>query len=88
MANHKATKKSIVQTQIKTLRNRSIKSKIRTFMRRLEEALAKKEFEASKSEFQNVQKHLMKAVSKGVFKLTTASRKLSRLNSKVKSLKN
>ncbi len=86
MANHKATKKSIIRIKKNNLHNRSIKSKIHTFIKKLEETIAKKDKDNANAALREVQIQIMKAVSKNVLKLNTASRRLSRLNSKVKAL--
>jgi len=86
MAHHKATIKNIIRIKERTERNAQRKSRVRTAIRKVTEAVAAKDAEAANVALRNAQKELMRAASKGVIKASTASRKLSRLNAGVKAL--
>ncbi|MGB1361327.1 MAG: 30S ribosomal protein S20 [Alphaproteobacteria bacterium] len=86
MANIKSAKKRIVQTATRTERNRSIRSRIHTFIRKLEEIIANGKKADAQKEFTTTMSELHVAVKKGVMKKETASRKISRLNKKVKAM--
>lgn len=86
MANHKSAKKSYKTSLASAARNRSILSRVKTFIKSLENLLSAKKTEEAKVRFQVVESEIMKAASKGVIKANTASRKVSRLSAKVKNL--
>lgn len=85
MANHKSAKKRIRQTQKNTVINVQRRSKIKTAVRKLHDAIAGKKAEEIKTAFINAESNIMKGVSKGVIKKETASRKVSRLNKLAKA---
>lgn len=85
MANHKSAKKRIRQTQKNTVINVQRRSKIKTAIRKLHDAIAGKKAEEIKTAFINAESNIMKGVSKGVIKKETASRKVSRLNKLAKA---
>ena len=86
MANHTATKKSIRKTVTVTAKNRSRKSRIKSFVVKVEAAIAAGDKSQAQSAFKAAQPEIMKGVSKGVLKIGTASRKVSRLSAKVKAM--
>ena len=86
MAHHKSAQKRIRQTKRKTLVNRSRVSRIRTFIKRVETAIENGDKATAQEALKNAQPEIMRGVSKGVLKLNTASRKISRLSSRVKAL--
>lgn len=86
MANHKSSEKRIRQTVKRTAVNRARESRIKTFLKKVEAAIAAGNQTAAKQAFKEAQPELMRGVSKGVVKLGTASRKLSRLSSRIKKL--
>ena len=86
MANIKSAKKRIRQTATRTARNYSIRSRIHTFVRKLEEAIASGDKKNAGTQFSQTMSELHLAVKKGILKKGTASRKISRLNAKVKSM--
>ena len=86
MANHSATKKSIRKTVTVTAKNRSRKSRIKSFITKVEAAVAAGDKTQAQSAFKAAQPEIMKGVSKGVLKMGTASRKVSRLSAKVKAM--
>lgn len=86
MAHHKATLKSIRQTAVRTERNTARRSRVRTFIKRVDTAIAENKAKDAAEALKAAQKELFKAVTKGVIKKETASRKISRLNAKVKAI--
>ncbi|MFO1037428.1 MAG: 30S ribosomal protein S20 [Geminicoccaceae bacterium] len=86
MAHHRSAKKRIRQTAKRTALNRSRTSRIKTFVRKVEEAVAQGNYDTARSAFAAAEPELRKGVSKGVLHLNTVSRKLSRLAQRVKAL--
>lgn len=86
MANHKSSEKRIRQTEKRTAVNRKRKSTIRTSLKKVEAAIATGDQKAAALALKDAQPKLMKGVSKGVVKLGTASRKMSRLSARIKKL--
>jgi small subunit ribosomal protein S20 len=79
LANIKSAKKRIKVIQVKTARNRRIKSIVKTAIRRFDEALTAGNFEEAKKKFQYAEKKIMQAAAKGTLHKNAASRKVSRL---------
>ena len=86
MANHKSAVKRARQTLKKTAVNRSRVSRVRTYVRKVEEAIASGDSKAAKEALKAAQPELQKAAGKRVIKKNAASRKLSRLSSRIKKL--
>lgn len=86
MANTPGSKKAIRKIARRTEVNKARRSRVRTFVRKLEEAIAAGDAETAKSAFVTAQSELMRAVSKGVVHKNTGSRKVSRLAARVKKL--
>ncbi|MBX9726780.1 MAG: 30S ribosomal protein S20 [Rickettsiales bacterium] len=86
MAHHKSAKKRIRQTASRTEVNRSRMSRIRTFVKKVETAIAAGNATEAQTALKTAQPEIMRGVSKGVLSLGTASRKVSRLASRVKTL--
>lgn len=86
MANHKSSEKRNRQTIARTATNRARTSRIKTFLRTVEEAIATGDKTAANAALKAAQPELMRGVSKGVLKKETASRKMSRLSSRIKKL--
>jgi len=86
VAHSRSAKKRVRQTIKRTLRNRSRKTRIRTFVRRAEEAIAAGDPETARAAFVKAESELRKGVSKGVLHMNTAARKISRLARRVKML--
>ena len=86
MANTSSAKKATRKIARRTAVNKNRVSRVRTFVRKLEEAIAAGDKAAAEAAFKNAQPELMRAASKGVMHRNTASRKVSRLASRVKSL--
>ncbi|MEM1376824.1 MAG: 30S ribosomal protein S20 [Pseudomonadota bacterium] len=86
MANTTSAKKATRKIAARTEVNKARRSRVRTYIRKVEEAIAANETDAAKSALQAVQPELMRAASKGVMHKNTASRKISRLASRVKAM--
>jgi len=86
MANHKSAEKRIRQTKTRTAANKSRTSRMRTFVKKVEEAIAAGDYAAAQKALKAAQPEIMRGVSKGLLKLNTASRKISRLSARVKAL--
>ena len=86
MANHKSAEKRIRQTETRTEVNRARISRIRTFVKKVESAIAAGKKAEAQQAFKEAQPEMMRGVSKGVAKKGTVSRKLSRLSARIKSL--
>lgn len=86
MANTPQSKKRARQTERRTDVNKARRSRIRTFLRKVEEAIASGNAEAAREALKNAQPELMRGVTKGVVHKNTAARKISRLSSRVKAL--
>ena len=86
MANTPQSKKRARQNESRFQINKARRSRIRTFLRRVEEAIASGDKEAAAGALKAAQPELMRGVTKGVFHKNTASRKISRLASRVKAL--
>ena len=86
MAHSRTAKKRIRQAEKRTLRNWSRISRIRTFVRRVEDALEKGDAGAATAAFAAAAPELQRGVSKGVMHRNTVARKISRLSSRVRTL--
>jgi small subunit ribosomal protein S20 len=86
MANSPSSRKRARQIERRTAINKARRSRIRTFIRKVEEALASGDGSAAGAALRAAQPEIMRGVSRGVLHKNTASRKVSRLASRVKSL--
>ena len=86
MANTPSAKKRIRNTLRKTDINKSRRSRIKTFVRKVEDALESKDAKAAMESLKAAQPEIMRGVTKGIFHKHTASRKLSRLSSRIKAI--
>ena len=86
MANTPGAKKAVRKIERRTAVNRARRSRVRTYLRRFDEAVQKGDAEAAKSAFIEAQSELMRAVGKGVVHKNTGARKVSRLAARLKSL--
>ena len=86
MANSAQSKKRARQNEKRNDINTARRSRIRTFIRKVEEAIASGDKAAATAALQAAQPELMRGVTKGVFHKNTASRKISRLAARVKAL--
>tara|TARA_R110002049_G_scaffold146765_1_gene309396 strand:- start:633 stop:896 length:264 start_codon:yes stop_codon:yes gene_type:complete len=86
MANTPQAKKRARQNEARFQVNKMRRSRIRTFLRAVEEAIASGDKEVAAKALQAAQPELMRGVTKGVVHKNTASRKMSRLASRVKAI--
>jgi small subunit ribosomal protein S20 len=86
MANTPQSEKRARQSEKRFAVNKARRSRIRTFLRKVEEAIASGDKEAAATALRAAQPELMRGVTKGVFHKNTAARKMSRLASRVKAL--
>ena len=86
MANNSQSKKRARQAEARFDVNKARRSRIRTYLRKVEEALASGDAVAAKAALIEVQPELARGVTKGVLHKNTAARKMSRLASRVKTL--
>ncbi|WP_118135872.1 30S ribosomal protein S20 [Oceanicella sp. SM1341] len=86
MANSPSSKKRARQIERRTAVNKARKSRIRTFIRKVEEAIAGGDQAVAQEALRTAQPEIMRGVTKGVLHANTASRKVSRLSSRVKAL--
>ncbi|SEN80834.1 SSU ribosomal protein S20P [Paracoccus alcaliphilus] len=86
MANTLQSKKRARQTLRRTDVNKARRSRIRTYLRKVEEAIASGNADAARDALKAAQPELMRGVTKGVVHKNTAARKISRLSARVKAL--
>ncbi|MGA7326148.1 MAG: 30S ribosomal protein S20 [Rhodomicrobium sp.] len=86
MANTKSAKKAARQAERRTLINKARRSRMRTFVRKVEEAIAAGDRSAASVALQEAQPEIMRSALKGIIHKNTASRKISRLSARIKSL--
>ena len=86
MANNPGAKKSIRKIAARTEVNKARRTRVRTFLRKFQEAVAGGDQAVAKTAFTEAQSELMRAVSKGVVHKNTGSRKVSRLAAQLKKM--
>ncbi len=86
MANTASARKRIRQTARRTVRNQARKSRMRTFVKKVEVALASGDKAQAAAALQAAQPELQRAAGKGVIHANTIARKISRLSKRVKAL--
>jgi small subunit ribosomal protein S20 len=86
MANTPSARKRIRQTEKRTARNAARKSRMRTFIKKVEAAIAGGDKDQATAAFRAAQPELQRAAGKGVIHANTVSRKLSRLSARIKSI--
>jgi small subunit ribosomal protein S20 len=84
MANTPGAKKAIRKIARRTEVNKARRSRVRTYLRKFEEALTGGDAGAAKAAFVEAQSELMRAVSKGVVHRNTGARKVSRLAARLR----
>ncbi len=87
MANTKSAKKAIRSSQAKNEVNVARKSRIKTFIRKVEDAIVAKDEPSARQAFKGLEPEIMRGVTKKVYKLNTAARKLSRLSAAIRKIK-
>jgi small subunit ribosomal protein S20 len=86
MANTSATKKDIRKSARRAAINQNKRSGIRTFLKKVETAIASGDKAGAKEALRVAQSEMMSGVTKNLYKLNTASRKISRLAARVKAI--
>ncbi|MEL6516310.1 MAG: 30S ribosomal protein S20 [Pseudomonadota bacterium] len=86
MANSPQAKKRARQNERRFAVNKARRSRIRTYLRKVEEAIASGDTDAATSALRAAQPELMRGVTKGVFHKNTVARKISRLSARVKAI--
>lgn len=79
MANIKSAKKRILVTRTKAERNKAIRSKVKTAIKKVDAAVAAKDKDSAVAALTSATSEINKATSKGVYHKNTAARKISRL---------
>jgi len=86
MANTASARKRIRQTATRTVRNQARKSRMRTFIKKVETAIASGDKNAAQEALRVAQPEMQRASGKGVVHANTVARKLSRLSSRINAL--
>jgi small subunit ribosomal protein S20 len=86
MPHHRSAEKRLRQTEKRTAVNRSRLSRVRTFVKKVETAIASGDREAAQSAFRVAQPEMHRATTKGVMHKNTVARKLSRLAARINAL--
>jgi small subunit ribosomal protein S20 len=86
MANTASARKRIRQIERRTERNKARMSRMRTFIKKVEAAVASGDKEAATVALREAQPEMQRAAGKGVVHKNTVARKISRLSARVKSL--
>ena len=86
MANTPSAKKAARKIERRMAVNKVPRTRMRTYVRKVEEAIASGDKDAAKTALQEAQPQIMKAASKGIIHKNTASRKVSRLTHRVAAL--
>lgn len=87
MANTKAAQKALRSSAKKNEVNSARKSRIRTFIRKVDDAIKAGDEPKAREAFKTLEPELMRGVTKKVFKLNTAARKLSRISAAIRKIK-
>ena len=86
MANSPQAKKRARQNERRFVVNKARRSRIRTFLRKVEEAISSGDKESASSALREAQPEMMRGVTKGVLHKNTVARKMSRLAARVKAI--
>jgi small subunit ribosomal protein S20 len=86
MANTPSAKKAVRKIERRTAVNRSRRSQMRTYVRKVEEAIASGDSEAAIAALRAAEPLVMRAAQKGIVHKNTAARKVSRLSRRVSAL--
>ncbi|PQA88681.1 30S ribosomal protein S20 [Hyphococcus luteus] len=86
MANTASAKKMVRKIARRTAVNKSRRSRVRSFLRKVEEAISAGDKAAAEAAFKSAQPELHRAAGNGVFHQKTVARKLSRLSARIKAL--
>ncbi len=86
MANTASARKRIRQNIVRSARNQARRSRMRTFVKKVEAAIAGGDREAANAALREAQPEMQRAAGKGVIHKNTISRKLSRMTARIKSI--
>ena len=86
MANTKSAKKAIRKIARKTAINKNRRSRMRTFIRKVEEAISAGDQSVAQQALVAAQPEIMRSVQKGILHKNSASRKIFRLSARIKAL--
>lgn len=86
MANIKSAKKRVLVAETRTERNKAIKSEVKTYVKKVDAAIASGDKEAAKAALKDAEVKLTKAATKGVYHKNTVSRKIGRLSKAVDAM--
>ena len=86
MANSPQARKRIRQTESRTAVNMARRSRVRTYVKKVETAIESGDVAAARDALREAQPEIMRGVTKGVMHKNTVARKMSRLSSRVKAL--
>lgn len=86
MANHKSAKTRINRNSKRSVINGARRSRVRTFVKKVEAAIAASDKETAAAAFKTAESELMRSVRKGVFPMNKVARTVSRLSKKIKAL--
>ena len=86
MANHASALKRVRRNKRRAEINTSRRSRIRTFLRKVEEAIASGDKAAADEALKNAQPEMMRGAAKGLFHKNLVARKVSRLSSRIKAI--
>lgn len=86
MANTPSAKKAVRKIERRTAINRSRRSQMRTYVRKVEEAIAAGDYHAAEAALRAAEPLVMRAAQKGILHSNTAARKVSRLSRRVTAL--
>ena len=86
MAHHASAKKRIRQIERRTEINRMRMSRIRTFLRKVEDAIASGDSEQARQAFREAQPELMRGAKGGLIHRNTVARRLSRMSARIKAM--
>ena len=86
MANSPQAKKRARQNEARFQVNKARRSRIRTFLRKVEEAITSGDKDAASAALRDAQPEMMRGVTKGVYHKNTVARKMSRLSARVNAI--
>ncbi len=86
MAHHKSARKRIRRNGARTQINIARRSRVRSFLKQVELAIAAGDGDAARDALKSAQPEIMRGVTKGVLHRNTAARRIGRLNARIKAM--
>jgi small subunit ribosomal protein S20 len=86
LANIKSAKKRVLVAEVRAARNKAIKSKVKSYIKKVEVAVTEGDKAAAQAQLTEAISEISKATSKGIFHKNTAARKMSRLTKAVNEM--